>query len=111
MSDKNKFSDEKLTDDELNVVVGGTVAETQEFMRVIYRRLYPEKNINALNLSKSEVNVQLKNELEKELASFRITAKVDVGINGTGIGEKANEYYTPKGHRVTQEQLMNIFNK
>ncbi len=52
-----------------------------------------------------------KQVLEDELVSFRITAKADVGLNGTGEGEKANEYYTPKGNKITHAQLMNIFNK
>ena len=52
-----------------------------------------------------------KQVLEDELGSRGIIANADVGINGTGVNEKANEYYTRMGNKITHEKLMSIFNK
>lgn len=110
MAKEDKYADEMLTDDQLDNVVGGTRAETQELMTAIYKSVY-NADISGLDLNPANVNVYLKKELEAELASFGINSKVDVGLNGTGVGEKANEYYTKKGNQITHEQLMSIFNK
>ena len=99
-----------LTDDELDNVVGGTRAETQELITALYKRVY-KLDISGLDFSALYVNNYIKRELEKELKSFGINSKVDVGLLGSGINEKANEYYTPKGNKISHEQLMNIFNK
>ena len=110
MANEDKYADEMLTDDQLDNVVGGTRAETQELMTAMYKSVY-NADISGLDLTPADVNVYLKNELEAGLASFGINSKVDVGLNGTGVGEKANEYYTQKGNKITHEQLMTIFNK
>mgnify|MGYP006916061719 CR=1 FL=1 len=110
MAKEDKFAGEMLTDEELDGVVGGTRAETQELIKAVYKKVY-NLDISGIDLSAADVNVYLKSELEAELASFGVNSKVDVGFKGTGIGEKANEYYTPKGNKISHEQLMNIFNK
>ena len=95
----------------MDVVVGGTRAETQALITAIYNRVYKTDISGLFDINSAEDNVGLKIALEDELASFGIRSKVDVGLNGTGIDEKANEYYTRKGNKITHEQLMNIFNK
>ena len=110
MAKEDKYADELISDEDLEVVVGGTRAETQELITALYNRVY-KADISGLDFTPADVNVYLKKELESELASFGIISKVDVGLNGTGIGEKANEYYTGKGNAITHQQLMNFFNK
>ena len=110
MTENDKYADEMLTDDELDFVVGGTRAETYELLAAIYKRAN-HVDISDLFSMNPEDYMAFKQVLEDELKSFRITAKADVGLNGTGEGEKANEYYTPKGNKITHAQLMNIFNK
>ena len=107
----DKFADEMLTDDELDNVVGGTRAETQELITAMYKSVYKTDISGLFDINSPGDNVGLKIALEDELASFGINSKVDVGVNGTGIGEKSNEYYTKKGNSITHEQLMTIFNK
>ena len=108
---EDKFAGEVMSDEDLEVVVGGTRAETQELITAIYNRVYKTDISGIFDINSAGDNVGLKIALEDELASFGINSKVDVGINGTGIGEKANEYYTRKGNAITHQQLMNFFNK
>ena len=110
MAKEDKYADELISDEDLEVVVGGTRAETQELITALYNRVY-KADISGLDFTPAGVDVYLKKELESELASLGINSKVDVGLNGTGIGEKANEYYTRKGNAITHQQLMNFFNK
>ena len=111
MAMEDKFADEMLTDDELDNVVGGTRAETQELITAMYKSIYKTDISGLFDMNSAGVNVGLKTMLEEELAGLGINSKVDVGLNGTGIGEKSNEYYTKKGNQITHEQLMGIFNK
>ena len=48
-------------------------------------------------------------DLESELAKFNMTVKIDVGMNGTGIDEQANEYYNSEGVKISQENMLKIF--
>ena len=80
MAKEDKYADELISDEDLEVVVGGTRAETQELITALYNRVY-KADISGLDLTPANVNVYLKNELESELASFGIISKVDVGLN------------------------------
>ena len=111
MAKEDKYADELISDEDLEFVVGGTRAETQELITAIYSHLYKTDISGLFDMNSAEVNIGLKNVLEDELASFGIKSRIDVGLNGTGIDEKANEYYTGKGNAITHQQLMNIFNK
>ena len=110
MAEKDKYADEMLSDEELDFVVGGTRAETWELISALYKGVY-KTDLNGLFDMSAENYLGFKQVLEAELGGLNITAKADVGLNGTGEGEKANEYYTPKGNKITQEQLVNFFNQ
>ena len=47
--------------------------------------------------------------MENELANFGVTARIDVGKNGTGEGEKANEYYNKYGVKIPHKKMIEIF--
>ncbi|MBR0061769.1 MAG: hypothetical protein IJP68_09865 [Selenomonadaceae bacterium] len=108
MAVEDKYADEMLSDEELEFVVGGTRAETWELLSAIYKGLY-KTDLNGLFDMSAENYLGFKQVLESELGGFNLIAKADVGLNGTGEGEKANEYYTPRGNKITQEQLVNFF--
>ena len=109
MKDKKILDSEVLSDEQLDYVVGGTRAETQELLTNIYKRIYKTDITGAYDLDSPLVNSAFKIALEDELASFGMTTKIDVGINGTGIGEQANEYYNSKGVKISHEKMMEIF--
>lgn len=110
MAVEDKYADEMLSDEELDFVVGGTRAETWELISALYKGVY-KTDLNGLFDMSAGDYMAFKQVLESELRDLNITAKADVGLNGTGEGEKANEYYTPRGNKITQEQLVNFFNQ
>ena len=108
MAEKDKYADEVMSDEDLDFVVGGTRAETWELISALYKGVY-KTDLNGLFDMSAGDYMAFKQVLESELRDLNITAKADVGLNGTGEGEKANEYYTPRGNKITQEQLVNFF--
>ena len=87
-------------------------SKNTEALENVHKTYRDKTDISGLfDMNSAGVNVGLKTMLEDELAGLGINSKVDVGLNGTGIGEKSNEYYTKKGNQITHEQLMGIFNK
>ncbi len=106
---EDKFADEMLSDEELDNVAGGTRAETREMDIALNKRLYG-LDFSALDIAQADHMLYAKSDLESELTRLGVQFKIDVGKDGTGVGEKANEYYY-HGVKISHEQLMNIINK
>ena len=100
---------EQLSDEELEQVAGGTRAETQELLANIYKKLYKTDILDGYDLDSPSANVAFKIALEERLAQFDMTVKIDVGKDGTGVGEQANEYYNSKGVKIPHASMMKIF--
>ena len=98
MADKDKYADEKLTDDELDKVVGGNAEEMVNDSRFL----------NSLNGSCNRYGGfkimfsagAYNEEIEKAWATVGIKAEVSSGQGGFG---KKNKYYL-KGNQITQEE-------
>lgn len=110
MAVENKFADEMLTDDELDYVVGGTRIETalanSLFSQLIYGKNLPIEVTNADN------NLLAKETLESLLDYYfegKMAYNIDVDKNGTGVGEKANEYYL-NGQKLDNDLLLSSIN-
>ena len=105
---KKILSEEILSDDQLDYVVGGTRAETKALEIALNARLY-NLDFSPMNIDNPEDMLFAKSDLESELAKFNMTVKIDVGKDGTGVGEQANEYYNSKGVKISQENMLKIF--
>ena len=106
---KKILQDEILSDDQLDYVVGGTRAETRALEIALNARLY-NLDFSRMDINNAEDMLFAKDDLEKELATkFHMTVKIDVGKDGTGVGEQANEYYNSKGVKISQENMLKIF--
>lgn len=105
---KKILDSEILTDEQLDYVVGGTRQETRDLEIALNARLYGI-DFSPLNINNAEDMLHAKDDLESELAKFGMTVKIDVGKNGTGVGEQANEYYNSKGVKISQENMLKIF--
>lgn len=94
MAKEDKFADEMLTDDELDNVNGGTRMETALVNSAFHELHYGQKV--AIDISDALTNNLNKAKVETFLKHYfgsALTFNIDVGENGTGVGEKANEYY------------------
>ena len=105
---KKILAEEILSDDQLDYVVGGTRAETKALEIELNARLY-NLDFSPMNIDNPEDMLFAKSDLESELAKFNMTVKIDVGKDGTGVGEQANEYYNSKGVKISQENMLKIF--
>lgn len=110
MINKKFLEKEILSDEVLDYVVGGTRAETLELFIALNKRLYEGLDFNISNIDKADEMLFAKSYLEKELSTFGVTSKIDVGKNGTGEGEQANEYYNRYGKKIPHEAMVKIFN-
>ena len=98
MANEDKFADEKLTDDELDKVVGGNAEEMVNDSRFL----------NSLNGSCDRYGLwkisfsagYYNEEIEKAWATVGIKAEVS---SGQGAFGKENAYYL-NGQEITQEQ-------
>ena len=105
---KEILDSEVLSDEQLDYVVGGTRAETRDLEIALIARLY-NLDFSSLNINNADEMLFAKDDLESELAKFNMTVKIDVGKDGTGVGEQANEYYNSKGVKISHEKMMEIF--
>lgn len=79
-------------------------------MSIAFNKRYSKKDISRLlDVNDAGDMMWAKNDVETELKKLDIVAKVDVGLNGTGVGEKANEYYY-KGVKISHDVLIDIIN-
>lgn len=97
-----------LTEDQLENVLGGTRAETMELSIALNKTLYG-LDYSGLDINTADHMLYAKSDLENELAKFGVTAKIDVGKNGTGAGETANECYNKNGVKISHETMVKIF--
>ena len=96
MADNDKIADEKLTDDELDGVAGGTRAETfADGDELVKRGLISE--YDALSSSK----------VREAIHNLGYKYKDHGGIKG--FGGKDNEYFNKKGESVTREEFWKNF--
>ena len=108
MAEEKILDSEKLDEDQLENVVGGTRAETRELSIALNQALYGI-DFSGLNVNDAEHMKYAKSDLQPELERIGITAKLDIGVNGTGIGEQANRYFY-KGVEIPHDKLVSIIN-
>ena len=91
MAEKKKFADEMMSDDELDNVAGGTVAETAADSFDLYRRGLVDK-------------IYVGSERTRRVINFKGNAYQDHG----GLF-KPNEYYDKSGNPTTRENFWKEF--
>ena len=90
----------RLHDDELNNVVGGTVTEFAE----LYSALKPSGNSAIAHLP--AFNSKAAKEVTQKLAAYGIKANIDLGLLGTGTASEANRY-TIDGKPASHQDVLN----
>ena len=108
MAEEKILDSEQLDEDQLDNVVGGTRAETRELSIALNQALYGI-DFSALDVNNAEHMNFAKSDLQPELERVGITAKLDIGVNGTGVGEQANRYFY-KGVEIPHDKLVSIIN-
>lgn len=93
MADKDKFADEVISDDELNNVAGGTIAETVADSFDLYRRGLTDK-------------IYVGSERTRRVINFKGNEYKDHG----GLF-KPNEYYDKSGNPTSRENFWKEFDK
>ena len=94
MAKEDKFEDELLSDEKLDHVVGGTRIETA-LVNSFFSQYIQGQNLQ-IDITNADTNLLQKKVLGELLDYYfegKMTYNIDVGENGTGVGEKANEYY------------------
>ena len=110
MAVQDKFADEILSDEELDQVVGGTRIETALVNSFFSQYIYG-KNLT-IDTTNADNNLLAKETLESLLDYYfegKMAYNIDVGNNGTGVGEKANEYYL-NGQKIDTTILLSAIN-
>lgn len=110
MIDEKILQDEMLSDEELENVAGGTRQETAALLSSIYK-FYLGKDMN-YDLNDASVNLDNQQRLSAVLETMfgdKMKFTIDVGKNGTGVGEKANEF-NYDGLNLTNNDMVNIVN-
>ena len=110
MAKEDKFADEILSDEELDQVVGGTRLETA-LVNSFFSQYIQGKNL-PIDITNANTNLLQKEVLGQLLDYYfkgKMTYNIDVGENGTGVGEKANEYYL-EGVKVDTYALLAAIN-
>ena len=95
MAEKDKFADEKLSDDELGIVAGGTPGQTADDSRFLNCLNGSCDRYGATKMFFDAFGERMK-EIEKGWSTVGIKAETYVGV---GI----NKYYL-NGQEITQEQ-------
>jgi len=110
MADMDKYADEILSDDELDQVAGGTRLETA-LANSFFSQYMQGKNL-PIDITNANTNLLQKEVLGKLLDYYfegKMTYNIDVGENGTGVGEGANEYYF-NGQKLDTTALLSEIN-
>lgn len=99
---------EKLNDEELESVVGGTRRETALLFAAFQE--YSLGKSYEIDTRNAAVNLVSKKGVEGALDIIfggQMKYKIDVGLNGTGEGEQVNEYYI-NGQKLDNDQMLAI---
>lgn len=101
---------EKLSDEELEQVAGGTRLETALAISYFYK--YIENKPMPVVVGDASFSLKSKELLGRLLDHAfggQMKYKIDVGLNGTGEGEQANEYYI-NGQKWGNDELLQVIN-
>ena len=110
MAVQDKFADEMLTDEQLDGVAGGTRLETA-LVNSFFSQYIQGKNL-PIDITNANTNLLQKEVLGQLLDYYfkgKMTYNIDVGENGTGVGEGANEYYF-NGQKLDTTALLSAIN-
>lgn len=105
MTDKNKFADEIMSDDELDNVAGGTTSETYALKGAIGRIYYSEDWNITTYLPDDKIASYLKEH-------YNIDATINVGKRCQDIHDFVSEgeanQYSRNGQTLTHNQVLDI---
>ena len=112
MADKDKFADEVMSDEELDQVAGGTVAEFDEICSAMANNPFVKKILGASS------HMPVGNVINKEVVKYflkenlNIEADISIGVLGTGIGSYHNTYkdLTEKRYLTHAEVIKRVQN-
>ena len=107
MKSKEVLKEEILSDEQLEFVVGGTRLETALANAAFYKYYFGEDV--TFSIDNASDNLYQKEVLGELLDNWEIVHNIDVGLNGTGEGEKANEYFR-NGKKLNNNQLLALIN-
>ena len=109
MKGEKILEDEMLDEEQLDNVVGGTRAETRQ-LDVFLNKVLNKMDFSALDVNNADDMIFARDDLQYELGKFGITAKLDIGVDGTGVGEQSNKYYY-QGVELSHNDIMKIMKK
>ena len=81
----------KMNNEELNMVAGGTVKEFDELLSAVSDNIIV-RGAAKLDSHAPVANTLMARVIEKQLLNIGLEADIDLGWGGTGIGSKHNKY-------------------
>ena len=98
---------EKMSDEELEAVAGGTVGEFEELTKAIVSNPTLKK-LGGFDSHVPALNGLLANQVEKFLQdNLQIDADISLGFLGTGAGSKNNKYVDmTTGKYISHEEVL-----
>ena len=95
----------KMNDCDLDIVIGGTVAELEGLLKACYNNPHLQKFVG-IGVHVPSTAIATAYLMENTLDSMGIDANISVGICGTGAFSKHNTYYDRTlGRRLSQSEV------